>query len=215
MNDTAVKASGKKGIRTRNEQLILRAAEQVFAQAGFKGATTNAIARKAGVPKANVHYYFSTKAELYRRVIEDVGQYWLAAARPFDDSDDPAAALCGYIRIKMQQARERPYGSKIWAMEVIRGAPVIDGYLHAVLKVWFKDRTKKIRTWIKDGKMDDIDPQTLFFMIWATTQHYADFEHQIAVLNNDRPLSDKNYERASGQVCQIILKGVGLLPPPQ
>jgi len=121
-----VKKRSKQGIRKYNEDLILRAAEKVFAQTGYKGATTLDIAKMAGVPKANVHYYFSTKEQLYRRVIEDVGQYWIAAARPFDETDDPAQALCGYIRIKMKQARERPYGSKIWAMEVIRGAPVID-----------------------------------------------------------------------------------------
>ena len=212
-SETPQKKQGKRSIRKFNEQRILRAAEQVFAQTGFKGTTTREIARVAGVPKANVHYYFSTKAELYRHVIEDVGQYWINAALPFDSSDDPATALCGYIRIKMQQARERPYGSKIWAMEVIRGAPVIDGYLHTVLYDWFKGRTKKIKTWIKDGKMDNVDPQTLFFMIWATTQHYADFEHQICTLNKDKPLSDRHYARATNQVCEIILKGVGLTPP--
>ena len=206
------RSTGKRAIREANERLIMVAAEEEFAQTGFKGATTDAIARRAGVPKANVHYYFSTKAELYRRVIEDVCEHWLAAAKPFDETDDPKSALEGYIRVKMEQARTRPFGSRVWAMEVIRGAPVINGYLHTVLKPWYEERTKNLEEWIRAGKMDAIDPQALFFMIWATTQHYADFSHQIQVLNNDQPLSDKQFERATDQVCKIILTGVGLRP---
>ncbi len=206
------KSQGKRAIREANERLIMDAAEQEFAQSGFKGATTDAIARRAGVPKANLHYYFSTKAALYRRVIEDVCEHWLAAAQPFDETDDPRTALRGYIKAKMDQARMRPFGSRVWAMEVIRGAPVIDGYLHTVLKPWYEARTKKLNEWISAGKMAPIDTQALFFMIWATTQHYADFDSQIRVLNDDRPLSDEQFSDATDQVCKIILTGIGLKP---
>jgi TetR/AcrR family transcriptional regulator len=204
------KNPAKRAIREANERLIMAAAEQEFAQSGFKGTTTDAIARRAGVPKANLHYYFSTKAALYQRIIEDVCEHWLAAAKPFDETDDPKTALAGYITAKMNQARERPYGSRVWAMEVIQGAPVIDGYLHTVLKPWYEARTQKLHQWIRAGKMNPVDPQALFFMIWATTQHYADFGPQISVLNNDMALSDAQFARATEQVCTIILTGIGL-----
>ncbi|VAV93593.1 Transcriptional regulator of pyrimidine catabolism (TetR family) [hydrothermal vent metagenome] len=207
---TTQPAKPKKNIREANVRRILAAAEEEFAQNGFKGATTDTIAKRAGVPKANLHYYFSTKAELYQQVIENVCEFWLAAAKPFDETDDPATAFSGYIRAKMDQARERPFGSRVWAMEVIRGAPVIDGYLHTVLKPWFEERTRKIENWINTGKMAPVDPHTLFYMIWATTQHYADFAHQINVLNEDKPLSEQRFAEAKNQVCQIILAGVGL-----
>ena len=207
------RANGERlSIREANERQIMAAAEEVFAQAGFKGATTDAIARLAGVPKANLQYYFSTKAALYRRVIEDVCEHWLAAARPFDETDDPVIALGGYIRAKMEQARTRPYGSRLWAMEIIRGAPVIDGYLHTTLKPWFEGRKARLQGWIKAGKMKPVDPEPLFYMIWGTSQHYADFARQIQVLNDDQPLSDAQFERATEQVCQIILSGIGLKP---
>ena len=64
-------------IRQRNRALILSAAEEVFAQQGYRGATTAAIAKKAGLPKANVHYYFGTKEALYRAVLEDILGLWL------------------------------------------------------------------------------------------------------------------------------------------
>jgi TetR/AcrR family transcriptional regulator len=46
----------KGGIRRANEARILRAAERVFAKAGFAGARMAEIAAAAGVPKANLHY---------------------------------------------------------------------------------------------------------------------------------------------------------------
>ncbi len=76
-------------IRKENERALLEAAEQIFAEQGYSGATTAAIARRAGVPKANLHYYFATKEGLYRAVVERVLTAWLAAAAPFDASDDP------------------------------------------------------------------------------------------------------------------------------
>ncbi|MNS91495.1 Bacterial regulatory protein, tetR family [compost metagenome] len=50
----AREAAGR--IRQENEALILRAAEYVFARAGFAGATMADIALRAGVPKSNLHY---------------------------------------------------------------------------------------------------------------------------------------------------------------
>ena len=205
-------APRKPSIRETNEKRIMAAAEEVFAQVGFNGATTGAIARLAGVPKANLHYYFSTKAELYRRVTEDVCEHWLAAARAFDETDDPKTAIGGYIRAKMEQARTRPFGSRVWALEILRGAPVIDGYLHDTLKTWFEGRKAKLGEWIAAGKMQPVDPQTLLFMIWGTTQHYADFAHQISVLNADQDLTDAQFENATEEVCRIILTGIGLKP---
>src|SRR5579872_5317895 len=126
----------KVSIRAENERVILEAAEAVFAEAGFKGATTAAIAARAGVPKANLHYYFPTKEELYRSVIERVLTAWLAAASSFDQSDDPSEALARYIGAKMDLAREMPLSSRIWATEIMRGAPAIQDFLDTTLTQW-------------------------------------------------------------------------------
>jgi TetR/AcrR family transcriptional regulator len=118
----------KRSIRAENERNILEAAERIFAEAGFEGASTAAIARRAGVPKANLHYYFATKQILYRAVIERVLTAWLEAARSFDESDDPAEALSRYIGAKMDLARSMPLGARIWTSEIMRGAPVIQDF---------------------------------------------------------------------------------------
>lgn len=63
---------------------MLDAAEKIFAEYGFKGATTQMIADYAGIPKANLHYYFPTKEALYSQVVQNIFDIWLEAADSFD-----------------------------------------------------------------------------------------------------------------------------------
>src|SRR5277367_2395832 len=202
------KPIAKPSIREGNERAILAAAEAVFAEQGFGGATMAAIASRAGVPKPNVHYYFPTKEGLYRAVIARVMNAWLDAAASFDTSPDPGEALTAYIGAKMDLAREMPLSSQIWASEIMRGAPVIQDFLDTTLTQWVRSRERVVRKWIADGKLRPIDPKFLFYMIWATTQHYANAAHEIASLENGRPLDDAAFERAKRQVVETVLLGV-------
>ena len=200
--------------RQRNEDAILSAAEEVFAELGFAGATTNLIAQRAGIPKANLHYYFQTKEVLYRTVIDRIFRIWLEAADTFDDCDDPADALTRYIDAKMNLSRSHPLGSKIWAQEIMQGAPQIQDFRRHSLKEWTASRVGIIERWIGEGKIDPVEPNYLLYMIWATTQHYADFAHQISALNDDRDLSDRQFDDARRTVIRIILRGIGLKERP-
>jgi TetR/AcrR family transcriptional regulator len=195
-------------VREDNEKLILEAAEAVFAELGFKGATTGAIAERAGLPKANVHYYFPSKHDLYRDVMARVLERWLAAADSLDDSDDPEEALGRYIAAKMELSRTRPLGSRIFAGEIMRGAPVIEDHLETTLKNWLVSRSAIVRRWIDEGKLAPVDPKVLFYLIWASTQHYADFARQIEVLNDGQKLSDEQWADATREVTRTILRGV-------
>jgi len=195
-------------VREENQRVLLEAAEVVFAEQGFAGATTAAIARRAGVPKANLHYYFATKEGLYRAVIERVLSAWLNAASSFDLSDDPALALKAYIGAKMDLARTMPLASRIWSAEIMRGAPIIQDFLDTTLTAWVADREKAVKRWIAAGKLKPIDAKVLFYMIWATTQQYANASHEIATLNGGRPLDAAAFEKAKRQVIDTILRGV-------
>jgi TetR/AcrR family transcriptional regulator len=195
-------------VREENERALLEAAEWVFAEQGFKGATTAEIAQRAGVPKANLHYYFPTKETLYRAVIERVLTAWLAAASSFDASENPTVALSVYIGAKMDLAREMPLATRIWSAEVMRGAPMIQDFLETTLTEWVMSREQVVKSWIADGKLKPIEPKFLFYMIWATTQQYANAAHEMATLNEGRPLDDESFGRAKTEVIEIILRGV-------
>lgn len=198
--------------RAENERLILEAAEQVFAENGFGGASMQMIADRAGFPKANLHYYFATKESLYRRIVDRIFGVWLEAAGSFDESDDPAEALARYIDAKMEISRAHPAGSKVWAAEVMHGAPVIQDYLETTLREWTATRVAVIERWIAEGRIAAVGPHHLLYLIWAATQHYADFQHQIETLNGGAPLSEAQWAAAKRDVVALILRGVGLSP---
>jgi TetR/AcrR family transcriptional regulator len=204
-----IRSGRRTDIRRENERLILDAAERVFAEAGFGGATMQLIADLAGLPKANLHYYFPTKEALYRRVVQNIFEIWLDAASSFDDAAGPIEGIGAYIEAKMDISRRHPHGSKVWAAEVMHGAPVIQDYLETTLRDWTNGRILVIQRWIDQGQMAPIDPRHLLYMLWATTQHYADFSHQIETLNADQPLTDRQWRDATDSVKDIILRGIG------
>ena len=215
MNENAQVSRASKGkrteIRRENERVILEAAEKVFAEAGFGGATMQLIADMAGLPKANLHYYFATKEDLYRQVVSNIFEIWLHAADTFDTAADPAEGIGAYIDAKLEISRHHPFGSKVWASEVMHGAPVIQDYLETTLREWTEGRINAIQRWVVEGKMAPVNPRHLLYMIWATTQHYADFGHQIETLNDGKPLSDQQWREVKDSVKTIILRGIGAI----
>ena len=210
----ASRSTSKKDIRLENERLIMEAAEKVFAEAGFGGATMQLIADMAGLPKANLHYYFPTKEALYRRVVQDIFHVWLQAADIFDQANGPVEGIGAYIDAKMEISRRHPAGSKVWASEVMHRAPVIQDYLETTLEHWTNGRIDVIQKWIDKGLMQPIDPRHLLYMLWATTQHYADFGHQIETLNGGNALSNDQWVAATNTIKTIILNGIGAQPGP-
>ncbi len=200
-------------IRQANQSTILRAAERVFARAGFEGATMADIAEEAGLPKANLHYYFGNKRDLYRAVLDAVLHDWLAPLDAITPEADPAQALGSYIRLKMALSAERPDASRVFANELLHGAPVVGETLHTELRAMVLDKARVIDGWIAAGRMAPVDSTHLFFTIWAATQTYADFDVQMrAVLSEGRPLTAADQQRATQHVLTMVLRGCGLAP---
>ena len=199
-------------IRRSNVDKILLGAEKVFAEKGFAGTAMADIAAEVELPRSNLHYYFSTKTELYNAVLLGLLEVWKQDALCFETYDDPRLVLSSYIRAKMTHSRTRPYGSKVWADEIIHGAPTLGLTLDASLYDWAKMKEAKIRQWVADKRILPVEPSRVLFMIWASTQHYADFDHQVNIINEHQPLSDIQFERAIHSVTSIILRGIGLEP---
>jgi TetR/AcrR family transcriptional regulator len=219
--DSAPKTAGEGGsegaaagpreqARAKIEAKILAAAEAVFAEHGFSGAAMSEIARRAGIPKPNLHYYCKTKEELYRRVLQRILDLWLGTADEITPDANPAQALAHYIAAKIDLARRRPLASRVFANEVIHGAPQIGEFLENELNDWVARKAKVIDGWVKAGKMQPVDPKHLFFMLWAATQTYADFAVQIAAVLGRKSLKPADYERAAQQTTEIVLRGLGL-----
>jgi TetR/AcrR family transcriptional regulator len=196
--------------RLANEARILKAAEEVFATAGFAGARTAAIARRAGVPKANLHYYFGTKEALYRRLLETILAVWLGMGDSIRPEADPAQAFAAYIAAKVEHSRRRPYASKVFANEMLHGAPQLRSYLRRALRRWVAAKARVIEGWVAAGRMAPIDSRHLFFTIWAMTQTYADFDVQVASVLGRKRLAAGDYQAATALITRLVLRGAGL-----
>jgi len=200
-------------IRQKNEQLIISAAEEEFARHGYKGATVNSIARRAGLPKANIHYYFNNKIELYAAVLSGIIELWDGTLNELQPDDDPAQVLPAYIAAKIRFSREYPLASRIFAIEIMNGAPNLVGYFNDEYREWFKGRTAVFRAWMEQGKMAPVDPAHLIFLLWSSTQHYADFAYQINAALGREALTEGDYEAATRTLTQVILRGIGVAVP--
>lgn len=197
-------------IRERNSENILAAAEQEFVLHGFKGTSMQAIADRAGVPKANIHYYFKNKGNLYRALLENILSVWNEVLSDMSPESDPADVLERFVRAKIQLAYTNPNASKIFAMEIIQGAPYLKDHISVGMRQWVKEKASAIQSWIDQGKMRAVEPTYLIFMIWASTQHYADFETQVLEVTNKRKYEDEDIQRIGDFLVDMVLNGCGL-----
>ncbi|HEX9448249.1 MAG TPA: TetR family transcriptional regulator C-terminal domain-containing protein, partial [Dongiaceae bacterium] len=126
---------------------------------------------------------------------------------------EPAEALSHYIAAKIELAQQRPLASRVFANEIIHGAPQISDFLQHELRDWVDRKSAVIDGWIAAGKMKRVDPRHLFFMIWANTQTYADFAAQIVAVLDREALAPEDYAAAARQLSEIILIGCGLSLP--
>ena len=193
-----------------NEAAILGGAERVFARAGFEGATMAQIAEEAGVPKPNLHYYFGSKLDLYRAVLDRVLHDWLEPTEVIVAEAEPRVALEAYVRRKMALAFARPDASRVFANELLHGAPVIGERLRGELRATVLEKSRIIDGWIAAGKMAALDSTQLFFTLWASTQTYADFDVQIRAVMGAQADHPAAQQRATEHVLTIMLRACGL-----
>ena len=199
-------------IQTEKRELILEAALEVFSAHGFRGSTIDQIAEAAGMSKPNLLYYFRRKEDIHATLIKRLLETWLAPLRELDDIGDPMTELRGYIRRKLEMARDYPRESRLFANEILQGAPRIMPMLEGELRALVDEKVDVIRGWMRAGRIARTDPFHLVFSIWATTQHYADFDVQVrAVLGPDRG-GEGRFEDAARFLESLFVKGLSPRP---
>lgn len=195
-------------IQREKQDIILEAALDVFSLHGFRGATIDQIAEVAGMSKPNLLYYFPRKEEIHRRLMGELLVTWLAPLREMDADGDPFPEIRSYIRRKLEMARDFPRESRLFANEMLQGAPRIIEMIEVDLKNLVDEKAKVLLTWMDQGKLARTDPYHLIFSIWATTQHYADFDVQVrAVLGPGRG-GEGRFEDAARYLEQLFMFGL-------
>ena len=198
--------NGDRDRRSREvkRETILEAALECFAAFGFRGTTVDMIAGRAGMSKPNLLYYFGTKQKLHAAVLERTLAQWLEPLSGMRADGEPLAEIEAYLERKIELSRTRPEASRLFATEIIQGAPHIRGILQGHLRELVEEKCAVIQSWIDAGKLAPVEPLHLVFAIWAMTQHYADYEAQVEALAG-RNLNDVAFAQAARQTMRILL----------
>ncbi|GKT21355.1 TetR family transcriptional regulator C-terminal domain-containing protein [Acidovorax sp. SUPP3334] len=194
--------------RLRKEQAILSEAETQFAQFGFEGASLESIAAAIGLSRHNLLYYFPSKESLYLRVLDDVLNQWLAGMEEMSHGDDPHEALRRYIRAKLRSSLERPNAAKVFAKEVIAGAPRYAQVIAQRVGPVLKNDVRTFERWAREGRIAKVNFTHLMFIIWSVTQAYADQQTQFALLLGKPALTERDYDKAEELLCHLVMRGL-------
>lgn len=197
-------------IREQNQALILETAERVFARQGLAKTTTQMIANEAGLPKANIHYYFRSKKDLLEAVLEKILEIWLDSVSCFNESDGPKVCLSRYISEKIDQSQSNANASKVFAMALIGEEPFIIEYLQKHFVDELAREKQTIEKWVEQGLMKPISTEHLFISMWALTQTYADFDAQVKVVLGKQTLSEDDFDDAKVFVTKMVLAACGI-----
>lgn len=187
---------------------ILAAALEYFSQFGIHGTSLDKVAERADVSKTNLLYYFPSKEELYIAVLKDLLEIWLAPLRALRADQHPLEAIRHYIRLKLEVSRDYPQASRLFCMEMLQGAPLLKAELAGDLRHLVEDKAAIIEQWVREGKLAEVQPHHLIFMLWATTQHYADFATQVEAVTG-RTLSDEAFfNQTVENVQKMVIEGI-------
>jgi TetR/AcrR family transcriptional regulator len=169
-------------IQKKNTEVILEAALNVFSAHGFRGTTLDQISSECGLSKPNLLYYFPSKVDIHRALITKLLKTWLDPLREIDETGEPIEEIMNYVMHKLEFAREFPRESRLFANEIVQGAPNIADKIEGELKTLVDEKAAIIAAWSDAGRIAKVDPRHLIFSIWATTQHYADFDVQVRLV---------------------------------
>jgi len=197
-------SKGKTRIQREKVGIILESALDVFATYGFRGSTIDQIARQAGLSKPNLLYYFDSKEAIHTRLLEDLLYTWLDPLKTLDADGDPITEITGYMIRKLEMARDYPRESRLFANEILQGAPRVIDQISGPLKDLVDRKATVISHWSDAGHIADVDPYHLIFSIWATTQHYADFDTQVSAVLGER--AAQKFEDASRYLTGLFTK---------
>ncbi|WP_345831304.1 HTH-type transcriptional regulator RutR [Erwinia sp. HDF1-3R] len=187
---------------------IVNAALALFSQFGLHGTTLDKVAEGADVSKTNLLYYYPSKEALYIAVLKDILDVWLAPLRALNNEQQPLEAIRDYIRLKLEVSRDHPQASRLFCMEMLQGAPLLKGELESSLRALVEEKSSVIDEWIRQGRLVPVQPDHLIFMLWAVTQHYADFATQVEAVTG-RTLNDESFFRQTLEnVQRMVIEGI-------
>ncbi|OUM28936.1 TetR family transcriptional regulator [Pseudomonas putida] len=199
---------GNAVIQRKNRKLILKAASESFATTGFTATHSHDIAERAGLPKANLYYYFQTKENLYVQVLVSFIEPLVRASAALRKSDDPIVGLRAYIKARIRIIREHPFSAAVFSQELLSGGKRLPEVCKNMLEEEARRNVACLRNWIGDGRLAPCDPEHLMIFIWSATRTYTNLAWQMSQLRGVAGPDKSDFDRATRTVTQMVLGGV-------
>lgn len=199
--------------RLRTMEAIREAAISEFSQHGFAGASTQAIALRAGLTKSQLHYYIEDKESLYAQILGELMSTWAHLFEFDEDSQSPSDIISVYIRQKLHFAFKHPELSRIFTTELLSGG-------HRLATFWpdaVEQTNRKVAViegWVKAGKLRALDARLLIMHMWALTQYYADYAIQAERMLGASLRGRKLQKHVLDELVAFVLRGCGLAAAP-
>lgn len=196
-----------RGIEQRRARMR-DAALHFFSRFGLHGTSLDQVAERAGVSKTNLIYHYPTKEALYTAVLSDMLDLWIAPFQALQPGADAQPAIRHYIRLKLELSRDHAEASRLYCLEMVQGAPHLGDLLKGNLQVLIDEKARVIEQWIARGDIAPVNPWHLFYTLWATTQHYADFAVQIKAISGSTLEDPAFLETAVSNIQTIVMAGL-------
>lgn len=193
------------------ERRILDAAISVFGEKGFDGARIDEIAKRSGVNKGMIYYYFESKEKLYTGIIEMVFKK-VAEIIMENLSDVNPDTLYEGISSFIETYIDFIYANygvvRVLMWELARGGEIIRGVIRKEMSTKFPILVGGFYEAVKAGKIRPMDPRHAFVNIIALVVFYFAANRVISAVWNDDAMSAENVEARKREVTEFVIRAI-------
>lgn len=193
----------ERGARTR--QAILKAAVAVFAESGYGGARTDAIADRAGVNKALLYYYFKNKSGLYMAILEDqLKEFSLRATEALGAEGSSTSKLLRYVGAHFDFISERPYYPRLIQRLVMTGGKPLEHLAREFFVPLHRKLSSVVERGVREGEFRPLDTQHAVLSLAAVIVFYFISAPVWSVVTHTDPYQKIHLARRRKEVVKFI-----------
>jgi AcrR family transcriptional regulator len=158
------------------QDLILDAAERLFARQGFAATTIKQIGKEAAVNPALLYYYYDSKETLYRAMLQRIlGHLFARGSDAIDRAPTHADRIRAFIRAQAKLLGEHPHFPQLLVRELVdHQAEHAEQAITTTAAAAFKRLCEVIEAGQRDGAFrKSLDPRFTAISIIAQVAYFA------------------------------------------
>jgi len=200
-------------IPVESKSLILRAALKEFAQEGFAGARTEAIAQSAGVNIALIFYYFKNKERLYGEALDSNYAEWSQRMLAvLNSTAAPRQKIKDYVSAHFDFVAETPSRSRLVLQEMMRkgrlGSPHILRLARKYIRRVHHELGKVVSDGAKAGDFTSLDPEQFIYSVVGMINFYFACAPALKAVSGHEPLDPSRVKQRKREVMRFITQAL-------